>query len=164
MRASCRRTRPEWFRKFRGTVPFTDRQLLDQLGPELQDEVWDSFLHQRMKELGVSFYCDPEMTVSHKKKFGFRYFMSQRYHYSRSFAGMRMNGAPLWKRLAFAGTTTLLPALLFGRMAKTIWAKRRRQTTFLLATPVIGAFLISWAWGEAVGALLGPGESLARVE
>jgi GT2 family glycosyltransferase len=147
-----------------GNCAVYDRLLLDQLGPELQDEVWDSFLHQRMKELGVSFYCDPEMTVSHKKEFSFGYFMSQRYHYSRSFAGMRMSGAPLWKRLAFAGATTVLPTLLFGRMAKTIWAKRRRQTTFLLATPVIGAFLISWAWGEAIGALLGPGESLARVE
>lgn len=147
-----------------GNCAVYDRQLLDQLGPELQDEVWDSFLHQRMKELGVSFYCDPEMTVSHKKEFRFGYFMSQRYHYSRSFAGMRMSGAPLWKRLAFAGATTLLPPLLFARMAKVIWKKGRRQTTFLLATPVIGAFLLSWAWGEAVGALFGPGESLARVE
>jgi glycosyltransferase involved in cell wall biosynthesis len=147
-----------------GNCAVYDRQLLNQLGTDLRDEVWDSFLHQRMRELGVSFYCEPEMTVSHKKEFGFGYFMSQRYHYSRSFSGMRMRGAPLWKRIAFAAATAFLPPLLFARMGKTIWEKGRRQTTFLLATPVISAFLLSWAWGEAIGALLGPGKSLARVE
>lgn len=62
-----------------------DRETLDLLGAELADEVWEGFLHQRMKELGVPFHCDPELVVSHKKEFGFWYFMSQRYHYSRSF-------------------------------------------------------------------------------
>ena len=147
-----------------GNSAVYDRRILERLGPELQEELWESFLHQRMKELGVSFYCDPDLTVLHKKEFGFWYFMSQRYHYSRSFAAMRVSAAPWWKRLAYACATPLLPGLLLGRIGKTVWKKGRHWKTFLLAAPIIGTFLTSWAWGEAVGALLGPGVSLARVE
>ena len=141
-----------------------DRQVLQRLGPELEEEVWESFLHRRMRELGVPFYCDPDLQVSHKKEFGFGYFMSQRYHYSRSFSGMRMNGAPWWKRVAYASATPLLPGLLMMRIARTVWNKGRRRLTLCRAAPVMGAFLVSWAWGEAVGALFGPGDSLSRVE
>jgi GT2 family glycosyltransferase len=147
-----------------GNCAVYDRQVLERLGPELREEVWESFLHQRMKEEGVAFYCDPAMTVWHKKEFRFAYFMSQRYHYSRSFAAMRMTAAPIPRRLAYACATPALPFLLLWRMATTVWRKQRRRKEFILATPIIGMFLASWAWGEAVGALLGPGDSLARVE
>jgi GT2 family glycosyltransferase len=147
-----------------GNCAVYDRLVLERLGPGLREEVWESFLHERLKEEGVAFFCDPAMTVSHKKEFGFGYFMSQRYHYSRSFAAMRMKAVPISRRLAYACATPALPFLLLWRMATTVWRKRRRRKEFLLATPIIVIFLVSWAWGEAVGALLGPGDSLARVE
>jgi len=141
-----------------------DRGVLERLGPEALEEVWESFLHDRMRALGVPFHSDPDLVVVHKKRFGYLYFLSQRYHYSRSFAGMRMKGSPWWKRLAYASATPLLPGLLMGRMTATVARKRRHGARFLQATPAIATFLISWAWGEAVGALLGPGQSLQRVE
>ena len=140
-----------------------DRELLASLGPELDDEVWESFLHQRMSESGERFFCEPSMLVFHKKHFEFLYFVSQRYHYSRSFAGMRLAGAPLWRRLAYALATPLLPPLLFLRILRTVWAKGQTRS-FLGAAPALVAFLIPWAWGETIGALFGPGRSLERVE
>ncbi len=147
-----------------GNCAIYSREVLDRIGSELREEVWESFLHARLKEMGVLFYCDPGLTVVHKKEFGFGYFISQRYHYSRSFAGMRMRGASFWKRVAYSIGTVMLPAVLFGRMIKAVFGKRRHRLRFLLTTPVLAFFLISWAWGEAVGALFGPGDSLARVE
>jgi GT2 family glycosyltransferase len=141
-----------------------DREVLARLGSELHAEVWESFLHQRMRELGVPFWSEPDLLVSHKKEFGFGYFLSQRYHYSRSFAGTRMQRASVWKRLAYACAMPLLPGLLMARMARLVASKPGHGALFLKATPVIATFLVSWAWGEAVGALLGPGDSLARVE
>lgn len=140
------------------------RRVLDRLGPELGAEVWESFLHARMRELGVAFHSEPEMLVSHKKSFGFGYFLSQRYHYSRSFAGMRLRGAPWWKRLGYAGAATLLPGLLLGRIAAVVLRKGRHLGPFLRGLPSLGVFLVGWAVGEGVGALLGPGRSLQRVE
>lgn len=148
-----------------GNSAIYSRAVLDRIGPELREEMWEPFLHQRLRDLAIPFYCDPELTVVHKKRFGFGYFMSQRYHYSRSFAGMRMRSAAIWERVAYAAAAiALLPLLLFVRIAKTIWRKGRHRVEFILAAPVIAIFLIGWAWGEAVGALFGPGESLARVE
>jgi hypothetical protein len=147
-----------------GNCAVYDREALALVGPALREEVWESFIHTRMAEEGVAFFCDPEMTVSHKREFPFGYFMSQRYHYSRSFAGMRLQSAPRVRRFVYAAATPLLPPLLLWRMATTIRRKGRRTKEFTLAVPLIGIFLLSWAWGEAVGALFGPGDSLARVE
>jgi glycosyltransferase involved in cell wall biosynthesis len=139
-----------------------DRAVLAGLG-SLEDS-WEFFIHARLKERGVRFFCEPDLVVSHRKEFGFREFLSQRYHYSRSFAGMRLEGAPFWKRLAYAVATPLLPPVLFARIARAVGRRRGHGRRFLAAAPVLAAFLGSWAWGEAVGALAGPGDSLARVE
>jgi glycosyltransferase involved in cell wall biosynthesis len=141
-----------------------DRRVLEALGPALHAEVWESFLHERLRERGVRFYCEPEMMVFHKKTFGFGYFLSQRYHYSRSYAGMRLMYAPWWKRLAYACATPLLPGLLLVRIAATLIRKQRFLGTFVLTLPILFVFLMSWAVGEGVGSLLGPGQSLQRVE
>jgi glycosyltransferase involved in cell wall biosynthesis len=142
-----------------------DRAVLDRLGDGQGQEVWESFLHGRLREMGVEFYCDPALAVSHVKRFGYWYFMGQRYHYSRSFAGMRMAGRPWMRRVAYAcAAIVLLPWLLLGRMTATVARKRRHGWRFVRALPVILTFLLSWGWGEAVGSLLGAGASLEKVE
>ena len=139
-----------------------DRAVLAGLG-SLEDR-WEFFIHALLKEKGVRFFCAPDLVVSHKKEFGFREFLSQRYHYSRSFAGMRLAKAPLWTRAAYALATPLLPPVLFTRIAGAVARRPGHGRRFLRCAPVLAAFLGSWAWGEAVGALAGPGDSLARVE
>lgn len=141
-----------------------ERGVFARLRPELQAEVWESFLQARMRQLGVAFHSDPDMVVLHKKEFGYGYFLGQRYHYSRSFAGMRMVGAPWWRRVAYACATAGLPVLLLGRIGSAVWRKRRHGKEFILSLPVLLTFLVSWAIGEAVGAMFGPGRSLERVE
>jgi glycosyltransferase involved in cell wall biosynthesis len=138
------------------------RELLTE--PGAAADSWEFFLHARLAEQGVVFHCDPALVVRHKKEFPFGYFMSQRYHYSRSFAGMRLAGASWGKRILYAAGTAFLPPLLFARIAGAMAARRRHWGTFLAAAPILSVFLLSWAWGEAVGALAGPGDSLEKVE
>ena len=155
-----------------GVVPFIagssaiyDREIIEPVEPEYYAEVWEYFMHTRMKEQGVEFYCDPDLWVEHKKDFGFGYFMSQRYHYSRSFAGMRMANDGLPKRVVYAGAAiVLLPPLLLFRTFRTVWSKRPHRGTLLKTLPALALFYVSYGLGEAVGALFGPGGSLARVE
>ncbi len=141
-----------------------DRRALDLLGEGAGDEVWESFLHDRLRQKGVLFYSDPEMAVDHKKPFGFFYFISQRYHYSRSFAAMRLGAAPWWKRVGYAGGTVLLPALLLSRIVLVVARKKRNMGRLAQALPVICVFVLVWAAGEGAGALFGPGRSLEKVE
>jgi len=151
-------------REIAGNNTVYDRGVLARLGPEARVAVWESFLHERMRVLGIPFKSDPDLLVIHKKSFGYLHFLGQRYHYSRSFAGMRLDGSPWWKRLGYACATPLLPPLLMGRLIGAVARKRRHGTRFVRAAPVLATFLMSWAFGEAVGALLGPGRSLERVE
>lgn len=141
-----------------------ERGVFARLEPELRAEVWESFLQARMRQLGVAFHSDPDMVVRHKKEFGYGYFLSQRYHYSRSFAGMRMAGATWWRRAGYACATAALPPLLLWRIGSTVRRKGRNGREFLLSLPILLTFLVSWAFGEAIGAVFGPGQSLARVE
>ena len=151
-------------REITGNNSVYDRTVLERVGPEATAEVWESFLHDRMRDLGVAFHSDPDLSVVHKKTFGYGHFLAQRYHYSRSFAGQRLKGSPWWKRMGYACATPLLPPILMGRLLGAVARKRRHGARFVQASPVLLTFLMSWAWGEAVGALLGPGRSLARVE
>jgi glycosyltransferase involved in cell wall biosynthesis len=141
-----------------------DRATVERLGPQAHEEAWESFLHARLRAIGVALHSDPDMVVTHKKRSRYLYFLGQRYHYSRSFAGIRLRGFPWWKRVGYAFATPLLPPLLMARIMGAVARKRRHGARFVQAAPVLATFLVSWAWGEAVGALLGPGRSLERVE
>lgn len=141
-----------------------ERALLEDLGIALDEEIWESFLHAGLKGAGVQFYCEPQLIVSHAKRFDFWYFWSQRFHYSRSFAAMRSEAWPLWKRMGYALSTALLPPLLLLRMARNLAPKAAYHSPFLRALPLIVLFTLPWAVGEAVGALAGAGDSLSRVE
>ena len=125
---------------------------------------WEGFLNGRLMEKGIKVYSFPEIIVYHKKVFGFRYFLSQRYHYGRSYAGMRVENAPFWKKLAYAGFCPLLPALLIGRIGYRVLVKKRYLGKFFASFPFLVIFSLAWAWGEFVGYLFGPGDSLLKVE
>lgn len=148
-----------------GSSAIYDREIIEPVEPKYYEEVWEYFMHGRMREQGVEFYCDPDLWVTHKKDFGFGYFMSQRYHYSRSFAGMRMAEDGLPKRLIYAGAAAvLLGPLMLYRTVRTVWSKPGHRGTLVLTLPALAMFFLSYAWGESAGALFGPGRSLARVE
>lgn len=140
------------------------REPLEKVLAEGGGEVWESFLHTRLRALGIPLYCEPDLRVAHKKRFDFTYFVSQRYHYSRSFAGMRARGWPLLKRLGYAAATAALPPLLFARMGRAVFGKGRHLREFAMALPCLLVYLLVWAWGEAVGAVFGEGRSLELVE
>jgi hypothetical protein len=140
-----------------------DRGLFECLQPELRAEAWDPVWLARLSQQGVVFHSTPEMAVLHKISFGYSEFLAQRYHYSRSFAGMRLSGAPWWKRIGYAAGTLLLPGVLLVRLVGIIGRKRQCWKPFACSLPVLLTFLASWAVGEGVGALFGPGRSLQRV-
>jgi hypothetical protein len=91
-----------------------------------------------------------------------REFLSQRYHYSRSHAGMR-NAELGWRRIVYAlGSPALVP-LLYTRIARNVFRKRRHRLVFLLSSPLILLYTATWAFGEAVGYVFGGGRSILKV-
>ena len=111
---------------------------------------------------GFAFYRDGGAIIHHVKDFGIREFLSQRYHYSRSHAGMR-NQELGWKRWVYFGGSPLLVPLLYYRIARNVWRRHGPVKEFVLATPLILLYVTVWTVGEAVGYAAGGGRSILRV-
>ena len=140
------------------------REVLLSVDESVRKNYWEFFLHDEMRKRGVRFMSSPRVLVYHKKEFGFLYFIAQRFHYSRSFAAMRSARMSTFYRLCFALLSPALPAVMAARITAQVLKKGRHYREFLLALPLLTVFLIAYAIGELCGTLVGPGESLRRVE
>jgi hypothetical protein len=139
------------------------RALLERFKSATHEGQWENHLHGVLRQHGIPLVCHPEIVVDHRKHYTFGEYFSQRYLYSRSYAGARVAGASIAKRMAFAVAALALPPVLFYRTVTRISSKGRHRDWLLKSVPLIGLFTIAWAWGEAVGAALGPGDSLSHV-
>jgi GT2 family glycosyltransferase len=139
-----------------------DRRALAAIDDLLRAGRWETWLHPRLQERGFELWCEPDAVVEHDKGFELGEFLSQRYHYSRSYAGMRNPDLGARRLLYALGTPLLLP-LLYWRIARNVFARRRARKEFLLATPLVLTYLAVWAFGEAVGYAFGGGRSLLKV-
>lgn len=125
---------------------------------------WESWINDRLRADGVPIAATNAMVVRHIKSFRLGYFLTQRFHFARSYAGMRRADQSWPKRLVYGFGSLALPALLSARVARTVLAKRRHLARFALVSPLVVLFLTVGAIGELVGYLIGPGSSLERVE
>jgi hypothetical protein len=138
------------------------REALAEIDDLLREGRWENWLHPRLRERGFELWCEPDAVVEHDKDFDLGEFLSQRYHYSRSYAGMR-NPELGRRRPLYALATPLLVPLLYYRMARNVFSRRRDRGKFLLATPLILLYVVVWSFGELVGYVFGGGRSLLKV-
>jgi len=139
------------------------RALLARYQSVLGRGQWENRLHDAMRRDGIALVCRPQIRVGHKKHYTVGEYLSQRYLYARSYAGARVADASLPKRLVYGVAALALPPLLMFRTVKRVVSKRRHRAELVRSLPLLTAFVISWAFGEMVGYVAGPGDSLARV-
>ena len=139
-----------------------DREALAAIDDLLREGRWESWLHPRLQQRGFKLWCDPAIVLDHAKDFGFSEFVSQRYHYSRSYAGIR-NAELGRKRLVYALGSPLLVPLAYLRIARNVRARPRYRSAFRRATPLILVYTVVWAFGEAIGYVFGGGRSILKV-
>jgi hypothetical protein len=131
---------------------------------ELEQGRWESWINAKLRADGVKISSTNAAVVHHIKPFQLGHFLIQRFHFARSFAGMRRVEQSGSKRLVYGIGSLALPALLMMRTTRTALAKGRHLGQFMLALPLIALFLAVGACGEMLGYLFGPGSSLAQVE
>ncbi len=139
------------------------RSVLQRYLPVTAQGAWENRLHDAMRADGVRLECRSNLLVGHKKHFGLLEYMGQRYLYSRSYAGARVQSASLVKRLATGAAAFALPPLLLLRITRSLMAKGVPTPRVLATLPFIGTFAVSWGLGEVVGYWFGAGDALARV-
>ena len=139
---------------------------MDALGPlrdVFAEGLWENFLHDRLRAAGHVIGMDPRIVVGHRKHFTVPMFLSERFHYSRSFAGMRVQGAPARVRLLWAAASLSLTPLLLGRLLRHVARRRQHVGWFVRSFPLIVLFTAAWSVGELYGYLTGPGDSILKV-
>jgi hypothetical protein len=140
-----------------------DMRAMDGLRDAFEEGLWENFIHDRLLAAGHTLGLAREVVVSHEKYFTIPMFWSERFHYSRSFAGMRVSGRNPIIKLAWALATLALPPLLVGRITKNVMVRRQHLGWFVRALPLVIVFSTVWAAGECWGYLTGPGDSLVKV-
>ncbi|HSJ64406.1 MAG TPA: glycosyltransferase [Gemmatimonadaceae bacterium] len=139
------------------------RAVLQRHRAVIEEGKWENHLHEALKRDGVSLVCVPEIAVGHKKHYTIREYLSQRYLYARSYAGARVVGQPVAKRVAYGIAAFALPPLLFYRTLTRVVSKGRHRAELVRSLPLLALFVTSWALGEVVGYWAGPGDSLGKV-
>ncbi|HET9052037.1 MAG TPA: glycosyl transferase, partial [Candidatus Dormibacteraeota bacterium] len=140
-----------------------DMDALGDMAEVFREGLWENFIHDKLREAGHPVGMTPEVIVGHRKYFTIRMFLSERFHYSRSFAGMRVAGKPMAERLKWAALSGGLPPLLVLRVTRNVTRRRRHIGRYAEALPLVVLFSTAWAAGEFWGYLFGPGDSLLRV-
>ena len=140
------------------------REALERVDHNVINEYWEFFLHEELRKQSVRFVSLPNMVVVKKKEFTSFYFLTQRFHYSRSFAAMRTTRIPASRRIISMLTSPLIPVVMTWRIAQQVHQKKRYYKEFLMSLPLLTVFMGSYALGEFAGYVLGPGDSLRKVE
>ncbi len=139
------------------------REVLDRYHSVLEEGKWENRLHDAMCADGIELFMRPDIIVGHKMHYTFWLYFSQRYLYSRSYAGARVRGASLLRRLFMGAAAFALPPMMFLRTVRTVWSKGVHKGHLIKSLPVLIPFCIAWGAGEVVGYWFGAGNAMSKV-
>jgi Glycosyl transferase family 2 len=139
-------------------------------------DVWDGdyrehTVHLALVARGRPIWLTPRVAASQNRgAMTLAEAIRERYVWGRSFAGVRVEGTPVGRRLVYACLSPALPLILTSRLARKALSQPGRVGEFLAVLPHIALLNIAWAWGEFVGYMTGrpsdntPASHLATVE
>jgi glycosyltransferase involved in cell wall biosynthesis len=139
------------------------RWVLEQFRQDLEAGEWDFVLHEHIKNGNIPLYSIPSITVYHKMSASLGWYILQKFHFARSYAGMRFVHSSWSQRILYGGGTILLPFMLTYRTVSCVWKKGRYHRELLLSFPMLMLLILTWGLGEAVGYIFGAGSSSAKV-
>lgn len=135
------------------------RNVLSEIEDFSKREYWETTVHNRLESRGYSLWSDSTIPMIHQKHFTLKGFLTERYHYSRTFAGKRIQSVDWTKRLFYLTFSPLLPPLLLIRASHRVLGRKQYWREFCLSFPYLILFMITWTVGEWVGYASGSGDS-----
>lgn len=129
----------------------------------VEGEFWKGQWCQHLQAEGISLYLNPEIVVRYRKSFTFRSFLCRWFHHGQCFAGMRLTQLSALERGVYFLGSPLLPLVFCWRFLRDVLPKRRYRRQLVRCFPLIVLAMVSWALGEWVGYLCGPGASCQQV-
>ena len=129
---------------------------------EDDDGLYDVFTQEQLRQRGLSTLITPTLVVQNANSWSLSHILLAPYHHGRGFGAKRMGNRPLWWRVLLAVLAPFLPALQVYRILQITTGRKRLRGRMILALPAIVLFGSSWAFGECLGYLRGPGQSVQR--
>jgi hypothetical protein len=129
----------------------------------VQGEFWKGQWCWHLQAAGISLYLEPDIVVFYRKSFTFWSFLCRWFQHGQCFAGMRLAQLSGMERFLYLVGSPLLPVVFCWRFLKDVLPKRRHVRQLVLSFPLIVLAMLSWALGEFVGYLSGPGVSCQQV-
>lgn len=139
------------------------REALLEHAAALAEGKWESWVNDALAAAGHRLISTNRMVVSHCKGFTLGEFLNLRWHFGRSYAGMRLGHLSRVGRVVHVVGSAALPAILTLRATRTLAQRHVSRATLAKSWPLIALVMAVGAAGECAGYLLGPGRSLERV-
>jgi hypothetical protein len=127
------------------------RSQLEDVREVYQDGFWEPEVHRRLALQGVELWQTPALLVRQGRSAGFRTFVQQRLKHGRSHGRQRGSQGGLLQNVGRVIAAPLVPFVMTARVARLVFAKGRFRARLLTAVPLVFAFNVAWAVGEAVG-------------
>ncbi len=144
-------------------IAYKRRGLFDETGGPRFEVFWKTFANWDLETAGQPLLLVPEMGVRLLKPMAFLDFLRTRLDHGRCFGAMRVASRPFSERLFRAASCPLVPFVLLYRWARVYIAKRHRLDMFVLTLPLQVLLFGTWALGEFLGYIRGPGRSCSRL-
>lgn len=139
------------------------RDVLERFDALLDDGKWENHLHDHMRADGISMTLRNDIVSGHKMHYTFGLYLTQRYLYSKSFAGARVSEESSGKRLIMGLVAFALPPIVYYRVVRNVITKGRHVRRLWPSLPLLVPFSLSWGLGEVAGYWFGAGRSLSKV-
>lgn len=132
------------------------RAVLDEVAAAWRDDYHETIVHGAIAAKGHELRLTPRVVVWQARSgLTLGEALRERFVWGRSYAGSRVAGAGLARRLLLAALTPLLPFVLTWRLVKGVVQRRRAIGRTLLALPLLFLLQAVWAIGECAGYLTG---------
>ncbi len=132
------------------------RSHIDRCRHIWKDGFWEPRVHAALRRAGFRLRLTPRMVVFHKKSFGVRGFIKQRFLHGMTFGRDRAAQLPGAWRLLYIALSPTIPLVFLARIARQVLIKARHRSKLVLALPILLLFLLAWASGELIGYVRGP--------
>jgi hypothetical protein len=121
--------------------------------PAIAHGFWEPEFHRLVLAEGGTLEWVPEMRVIQRASYPLQAFCRQRLLHGREFGSSRIRGRGVWVQLVRLLLSPLIPFVYLVKIAARVAKDGRHVGAFVRSLPVLFAFVLVWALGEAWGTL-----------
>jgi hypothetical protein len=127
------------------------RAALERVREVYRDGFWEPEVNRAIREDGGRLLQSPELVVRQGRSNGFRPFMRQRLAHGRAYGRQRGRRFSTGRNAAGVLVAVVVPLVLLARTFREVFSRRRLRARLIFSLPVLLAYNIAWAGGEAIG-------------